>query len=173
MLDDYLLVDLGCLIRQYISTILSSLTIFIQSNIEMADSWEDEAVNQPPKLNPTAASFNFNPGASTFTLTGASNTPEEPPKPVVAPPSKPESTPSPMPAAPESKTNGTQESPKDAAPESREDGTFTILDHPPGVFSSAHCPSDRLTRSLTASSLPFISFPFLQPLRPQPSKQRN
>jgi hypothetical protein len=140
----------------------------------MADSWEDEAVNQPPKLNPTAASFNFNPGASTFTLTGASNSPEEPLKPVVAPPSKPESTPSlnhSKPAAPESKMNGTQESPKDAAPESREDCTFPIIDHSPGVFSSASCQSDRL--SPTAPSLPFISFPFLQPLKPQPSKQRN
>ena len=121
----------------------------------MADSWEDEAANnQPPKLNPTAASFSFNPGASTFTLPGASNSPEEPPKPVVAPPSKPESTPSPKPAAAEPKTNGAQESPKDAAPESREDCTCPVLDHPPGVFSNA-CQSDRLSLSLTLTHRPF------------------
>lgn len=112
----------------------------------MADSWEDEAANQPPKLNPIAASFNFNPGASTFTLPGASNTPDEPPKPVVAPPSKPESTPSPKPAAPEPKTNGAQESPKDAVPESREASTCPILDHPLAVFSNA-CQSDRLSHT--------------------------
>lgn len=136
----------------------------------MADSWEDEAVNQPPKLNPAAASFSFNPGASTCTPPGASNTPEEPPKPAVAPPSKPESTPSPKPAAPEPKANGAQESAKDVAPESREECKFSILDHQPSC-SPIGIPAVKAIANVFSSPFsPSLPPFFLQPLKLQPSK---